>query len=293
MAVVLSKGALDVDLFMSRKRQRQHERDELQKILEDVKNAEDSEDDSAPEDPEEFEIERYGTISKLLEGDDRLNSQVETLWADATVTHMAINELPPSKKLKCTLKNAISDLDEELSAFAIIDSLRESTLAYVHKMARNRTGSNPRSTGSRCVGRLTCPAMPIAEEAFKVAVYKKAPARCCKFGRLGKHRSAKPHWADSASVRKGPARHVFEFETVLSQESVLPWKSVSGEHPTPEGRHDLIAALPRGYVSLHVSNQEATIFAEPDAAVCDLDIVEDFIQNGIHIGEWGVVIGTR
>ncbi len=172
--------------------------------------------------------------------------------------------------------------------------MKESALLILGKGIRNRMGSNPRTMGARSVGLLTVPSLAVAEEAWRLAVHERAPARVHQWTSKSKvHRTSCPSWGMWG--KKGPSRLVYSFDTLVSQLEVLPWEALHAPHPSPSSQGDVMVALPKAYVSeaIPVADIELVPFEDVHDPAVRFSQIERWGTEGLVVGEWGAVVARR
>ena len=267
----------------------------LQKIIEDV--AVDTEEPAPAEDEEDDKIVR-------LHGLDWEAQTTSALWSDGNWSLQALGDmLDTGAQKKMVLKHVRAVAKETKSSlgptFALTSSCALSTFRQLGKAIRNRMSSNPRSKGARAIGVLTCPAIHVNEEGWKVAIHQRVSARCHVWSTKGSHVTAVPAWRDEfESTKLGPSRLECRFDTLLALLSVLPWSEVHGPHPNPRFDADSMVAGPKAYLSDEVP--VGRFFGLPLGGGIDVygngvnwDSVGEWGEQGLPMGTWGIVIAKR
>lgn len=247
------------------------------------------------------------------EGDDKIvhlhgldlgAETVEALWSDGTYTLQAVGDMLDTPALKVmVLKHVKRVLQAQKAAlgplFGMAASCELSTIRLLGKTIRNRMGSNPRSNGPRAVGILTCPAIPVMEEGWKLAVHAKAAARCHVWSTTGTHSTSVPAWRNEfESSRLGPSRLAYRFETLIALLGVFPLSELMTPHPNPQEDADSMICAPKGYLtemvpmSRYIALGLGAGLDVYDPAV-NWDMVADWGELGIPQGTWGIIVAKR
>ena len=266
------------------------------------------EDISDLEDDREFEIESLHGL--IVNKGDLLSSTAEATWISEgkrSFTMQSLSDCLGTKKQKTMvlshLKKVSTDAKMSLGpVFSLTHSLFLSGVVLLGKTIRNRMSSNPRSTGARAVGLLTCPAIPMCEEQWKVVVHLKCPARCHVWKTTGPHKTAIPAFREP--IKKGgnlgPSRLAYVFETTLALTLVLPWSEVHAEVRSPQPDANVMACLPKGYLARAVpSNRLIGMSLDIEAGIgvyhegVDWDKVANWAEQGLQASSWAIVIAKR
>ena len=239
-----------------------------------------------------------------LHGLDLGAETVEALWSDGSYTLQAVGDMLDTPALKAMiLKHVKGVLTENKAAlgpmFGMAASCELSTSRLLGKVIRNRMSSNPRAQGQRAVGLLTCPAIPVNEEGWKLAVHVRAAARCHIWSSTGAHSTSIPAWRDEFNSRKlGPSRVAYRFDTLIALLGVLPLAGIMAPHPNPQVDSDCMLCAPKGYIceDVPISRYMALGLGAGievyDPAV-NWDLIADWAEQGIPQGTWGIVVARR
>jgi hypothetical protein len=184
----------------------------------------------------------------------------------------------------------------EAPMLELLMSLRMSGIQAASKALRGRLSPNPRRMSNRAIGLLVASGISVAEEAWKVAIHERVPARCHVWSNEGVHRTAIPPWRH---VEHGtPSRYAYTFETVISMLVVFTFDEISKPHPSVETvGYDLLVPFPKVYIPAHVAMEDFSAMPIDLGLELELEHVnwEEFgvwRSAGVE-NEWGCCIAKR